>query len=79
MKRNATVNGCDIHTPDLRVQVGTADVLVVAAGSAELIKGHWIKPGAVVVDVGINFDAAGACFAPCVVVCACVCRLCVPL
>lgn len=60
MKRNATVNACDIHTSDLAVQVGAADILVVAAGSGHLVKGHWVKPGAVVVDVGINFDKSGA-------------------
>jgi hypothetical protein len=32
----------------------TADVLVVAVGSPELVRGHWVKPGAVVVDIGIN-------------------------
>ena len=61
MKRNATVNACDIHTPDLASRVAQADILVVAAGSAHLVKGHWVKPGAVVVDVGINFDKTGKC------------------
>ena len=59
MKRNATVNACDIHTPDLQAKVSQADIVVVAAGSAHLVKGHWIKPGAIVVDVGINFDKTG--------------------
>lgn len=59
MKRNATVNACDIHTPDLASRVNQADIVIVAAGSARLVKGDWIKPGAVVVDVGINFDKTG--------------------
>lgn len=35
-------------------QVGKADILVVAAGRAEMVKGEWIKPGAIVIDCGIN-------------------------
>lgn len=57
MQRHATVNACDIHTKDLPGRVSEADILVVAAGSAHLVKGDWVKPGAIVVDVGINFDA----------------------
>jgi 5,10-methylene-tetrahydrofolate dehydrogenase/methenyl tetrahydrofolate cyclohydrolase len=36
-------------------QVKTADIVVSAIGSAEFVKGSWIKPGAVVIDVGINY------------------------
>ena len=36
-------------------QVKTADILVSAIGKAEYVKGSWIKPGAVVIDVGINY------------------------
>jgi 5,10-methylene-tetrahydrofolate dehydrogenase/methenyl tetrahydrofolate cyclohydrolase len=39
----------------LRPQVKTADIVVSAIGSAEFVKGSWIKPGAVVIDVGINY------------------------
>ena len=39
----------------LRPQVKSADVVVAAIGSAEFVKGSWIKPGAVVIDVGINY------------------------
>ncbi|KAF9167287.1 tetrahydrofolate synthase [Actinomortierella ambigua] len=53
-KHNATVTLCHDKTRDLHEKVGTADILVVAAGSAELIKGEWLKKGAVVIDVGIN-------------------------
>jgi methylenetetrahydrofolate dehydrogenase (NADP+)/methenyltetrahydrofolate cyclohydrolase len=55
---NATVTLCHSKS-DIRREVGDADVLVVAAGVAELVKGAWIKPGAVVIDVGINKNAAG--------------------
>lgn len=40
---------------NLRPQVKTADIVVAAIGSAEFVKGSWIKPGAVVIDVGINY------------------------
>jgi 5,10-methylene-tetrahydrofolate dehydrogenase/methenyl tetrahydrofolate cyclohydrolase len=36
-------------------QVKTADIVVAAVGKPEFIKGSWIKPGAVVIDVGINY------------------------
>jgi len=39
----------------LRPQVKAADIVVAAIGSAEFVKGSWIKPGAVVIDVGINY------------------------
>lgn len=39
----------------LRPQVKTADIVVSAIGRAEFVKGSWIKPGAVVIDVGINY------------------------
>lgn len=38
-----------------RVQVKTADVVVAAIGKADLVKASWLKQGAVVIDVGINF------------------------
>jgi methylenetetrahydrofolate dehydrogenase (NADP+)/methenyltetrahydrofolate cyclohydrolase len=50
----ATVTVCHRFTADLREQVERADLLVVAVGRPGLIPGEWIKPGAVVVDVGIN-------------------------
>lgn len=51
---NATVTFCHSHTPDLPAHVGRADVLIAAIGRAEFIQGAWLKPGAVVIDVGIN-------------------------
>lgn len=50
----STVTCCHKFTQDLAGFVGQADILVVAAGKPGLVKGEWIKPGAVVVDVGIN-------------------------
>ena len=41
-------------TENLAAEVGRADILVVGAGKPELIKGEWIKPGAIVIDIGIN-------------------------
>lgn len=51
-----TVTSCHKFTPQdvLRRHVGEADILVVAVGRPGLIPGDWIKPGAVVIDVGIN-------------------------
>ena len=51
---SATTTVCHSKTADLRGHVGRADILVVAIGKAEAIPGDWIKPGAVVVDVGMN-------------------------
>ncbi len=55
----ATVTICHRFTRDLATQVGRAEILVVAVGRPGLIKGTWIRPGAVVLDVGINRDASG--------------------
>ncbi|WP_036301714.1 bifunctional methylenetetrahydrofolate dehydrogenase/methenyltetrahydrofolate cyclohydrolase FolD [Methylotenera sp. L2L1] len=49
-----TVTSCHRHTKDLGKIVANADLIVAAAGKAGLIKGEWIKPGAIVVDIGIN-------------------------
>ena len=51
---NATVTVAHSRTENLPEVVGSADVLVAAIGSAEIIPGDWIKPGAVVIDVGVN-------------------------
>lgn len=58
LQQNATVTICHRQS-DLPAEVRNADVLVVAAGMAELVKGEWIKPGAVVIDVGMNRNADG--------------------
>ena len=51
---NCTVTVCHSRTRDLAAAVGSADVVVVAARKAGLVRGEWIKEGAVVVDCGIN-------------------------
>jgi len=52
--RGATVTICHRFTNNLEKFVGEADILIAAAGKPGLIKGKWIKPGATVIDVGIN-------------------------
>lgn len=54
-----TVTTCHRFTRHLADHVARAEILVVAAGKPGLVKGAWIRPGATVVDVGINRDAAG--------------------
>lgn len=54
LERNATVTIAHSKTRDLAAEVGRAEVLVAAVGRARLIQGAWIRPGAVVIDVGIN-------------------------
>ncbi|XP_078516439.1 C-1-tetrahydrofolate synthase, cytoplasmic [Lissotriton helveticus] len=51
---HATVTTCHSKTVSLNEEVVRADILVVGAGKAEMVKGDWIKPGAVVIDCGIN-------------------------
>ncbi|XP_068198641.1 C-1-tetrahydrofolate synthase, cytoplasmic [Antennarius striatus] len=51
---HATVTSCHSKTTDLPEQVGRADILVVGAGRAEMVRGDWVKEGAVVIDCGIN-------------------------
>jgi methylenetetrahydrofolate dehydrogenase (NADP+)/methenyltetrahydrofolate cyclohydrolase len=55
---NATVTICHSKS-DVQAEVRDADVVVAAVGVAELVKGAWIKPGAVVIDVGMNRGADG--------------------
>ena len=54
LEKNATIIYCHSRTADLPAMVGQGDVVVAAVGVPELIKGEWIKPGAVVIDVGMN-------------------------
>ena len=54
LERNGTVTVCHSRTQNLEDEIRSADILVVAIGRAEFVKGSMIKPGAVVVDVGIN-------------------------
>ena len=50
----ATVTQCHRHTKNLSEKVKHADLVVVAVGKAHMIKGEWIKEGAIVIDIGIN-------------------------
>ena len=59
LNANATVTVCHSKTRDLAATVGRADLLVAAVGRPEMIRGDWIKPGAVVIDVGINRTPEG--------------------
>ncbi len=54
LKRDATVTICHSRSQDLPAICRRADILVAAVGRAEMVKGDWLKPGAVVIDVGIN-------------------------
>ena len=54
VRENATVTICHSRTKDLPGVVRNADVLIAAVGRAEMVRGDWVKPGAVVIDVGIN-------------------------
>lgn len=53
--QNATVTVCHSRTPNLQEQVKNADIVVAAIGKPNFVKGDWLKPGAVVIDVGTNF------------------------
>lgn len=54
LQQNATVTICHSRTKNLPELLQTADIIVAACGRAKMIKGDWIKEGAVVIDVGIN-------------------------
>ena len=54
LKANATVTVCHSRTKDLADVVKQANIVVAAVGRANMVTGDWIKPGAVVIDVGIN-------------------------
>ncbi len=54
VERNATVTICHSRTKDLPSVVRSADILIAAVGRPEMVRGDWIKPGAFVIDVGVN-------------------------
>ncbi len=60
LRENATVVMAHSRTPDLPAVCRQADILCAAVGKAGLIEGDWIKPGAAVIDFGVNFDEQGA-------------------
>jgi methylenetetrahydrofolate dehydrogenase (NADP+)/methenyltetrahydrofolate cyclohydrolase len=59
LERHATVTLCHSRTLDLAGEVARADVVIAATGQAGLVRGEWIRPGAVVIDVGMNRGADG--------------------
>lgn len=59
LQENATVTVCHTKTVDLPQLCRSADILVVAAGCANMVDKSFVKPGAVVIDVGINVDENG--------------------
>lgn len=54
ISKNATVTVCHSRTKDLPGIIRQADILIAAIGRGEMVKGDWIKPGAAIIDVGIN-------------------------
>jgi 5,10-methylene-tetrahydrofolate dehydrogenase/methenyl tetrahydrofolate cyclohydrolase len=52
--KNATVTVCHSRTKDLPGVVRQADILIAAIGKTQMVRGDWVKPGAAVIDVGIN-------------------------
>jgi methylenetetrahydrofolate dehydrogenase (NADP+)/methenyltetrahydrofolate cyclohydrolase len=58
-KVNATVTLCHTGTRDLKEIVQTADVVIAAVGKAHFVQKEWIKPGAVLLDVGVSRDENG--------------------
>ena len=59
MREHCTVTVCHRRTRDLPAEIGRADVVVTAAGSPGLVRGEMMRPGALVVDVGINVVPEG--------------------
>ena len=54
ISKNATVTVCHSRTKDLPSVIRQADILIAAIGKTEMVRGEWIKPGAAVIDVGMN-------------------------
>ncbi len=59
LHENATVTTCHSRTADLRAYTRQADILIAAAGKPGLIKGDMVKPGATVIDFGVNLSESG--------------------
>jgi len=54
LHENATVTICHSRTQNIEQHVRRADIVIAAVGRPQMVKGNWIKPGATVIDVGIN-------------------------
>lgn len=59
LKENATITICHTRTANLAEETRRAEILIAAAGKARMVKKNMVKEGAVVIDVGINFDENG--------------------
>lgn len=59
LAENATVTTCHSRSRDIPSLTRLGDIVVVAAGRSKLVTGDWIKPGAIVIDFGVNVDAEG--------------------
>lgn len=59
LQEHATVTICHTRTQDLPAECRAADILIAAAGAAKMIKAEHVKPGTIVIDVGINLDEEG--------------------
>jgi len=59
LQANATVTACHLYTKNLQAHIQNADILIVAIGNPNFIPGHFIKSGAIVVDVGMNRSKTG--------------------
>ena len=59
LKENCTVTITHSKTKDLRAECSRADIIIAAAGRPKLVKGDWVKKGAIVIDVGINKTDSG--------------------
>lgn len=59
LERNATVTVAHSKTPNIGDIVSKSDIVLAAVGSPKLVKNSWVKPGAIVIDVGINRTEAG--------------------
>ena len=60
LRAGCTVTSCHRFSRDTKFHVISADIVISATGVAGLIKGHWIKPGAIVIDVGIERQIDGS-------------------
>ena len=59
LKENCTVTIAHSKTKDLKAECSRADIIIAAVGRPKLVKGDWVKKGAIVIDVGINKTASG--------------------
>lgn len=59
LSRNATVTTCHSRTREIAAHVASADVVVAAVGIPNFVRGHWLKPGCVVIDAGYNPGTIG--------------------